>query len=386
MNILIVTPYFYEPPGGKYGVMRLSMEFSKRNHKVYVISTRVRNSKAYEEFNGVKVYRKKPVFYIPSLPYAMQYLVPTIIKFIKKYEIEVLHTQTIHYTSSLSVAIASKMLNFPFILSVLGSTLTFCRSFIDLIFNLYESTISKCVVNRAKMIISISEHLIPRLYNLGVSPNKIRVIPHGINASEYKPKKRGHHFRNLLGIKPTELVIGYVGRLVPLKGVSFLIDAFKIVSGKNSNAKLLIVGDGPQRKQLEYLSGNMKSEKKIIFTGFVPKERMPEIYNTLDIFVLPSFTEGLSNTLLEAMASGKPIITTPVGGNTELIENGKNGYLVHTRSVKELAERILDLLNAPNERTQMGKAGRTKILNQYTWEKIIPRYEKVYKQVLNGSF
>jgi len=236
------------------------------------------------------------------------------------------------------------------------------------------------------MIISISEHLIPRLYNLGVSPNKIRVIPHGINASEYDPKKRGHHCRNLLGIKPTELVIGYVGRLVPLKGVNFLIDAFKIVSGKNSNAKLLIVGDGPQRNQLEYLSGNMKSEKKIIFTGFVPKERMPEIYATLDIFVLPSLTEGLSNTLLEAMASGKPVITTPIGGNTELIENGKNGYLVHTRSVKELAEIILDLLNSPNERTQMGKAGRIKILDQYTWDKIIPKYEKIYEQVLSRSF
>lgn len=384
MNILMVTPYFYEPPGGKYGVMRLSIELNKRGHNVYVISSRVRNAKLYEEFEGVKVFRKKPLFYIPSLPYAATFMISDILRYIRRFNIDVLHVHTIHYFSSFSAAIISKMTNFPYILSVLGMTTTFARDFIDTVFKIYESTISKFVISQASMIIAIAKQLVPRALELGAPQSKIKVIPHGIDPIEYSPNNDGSKIRAKFGIEEDDKVIGFVGRLVPLKGVKYLLDAIKMINKKIDNVKVLIVGDGPQKRELEALvRKNLK--QNVIFTGFISKENLPHVYPAFDIFTLPSLTEGLSNTLLEAMACGKPIITTFVGGNSELVEHGKTGLLVQPKSSEELAEKILDLLIDSNKRVQMGQRGRDKILKHYTWEKIVPMYKRVYEQILKGS-
>jgi glycosyltransferase involved in cell wall biosynthesis len=384
MNILMVTPYFYEPPGGKYGVMRLSIELNKHGHNVYVISSKVRNAKAYEEFEGVKVFRKKPLFYMPSLPYAATFVTSDIFRYIKSFNIDVLHVHTIHYFSSLSAAIVSKMINFPYILSILGMTTTFAQEFVDLIFKIYESTISKFVIAQASLIVAIAKQLVSRALHLGASPTKIRVIPHGIDPNIYSPNNLGSNIRARFGIEEDDKVIGFVGRLVPLKGIKYLLEALKIINKKMDKVKVLIVGDGPQRRELEILI-NKNLKRNVIFTGFISKEDLPNIYPALDIFTLPSLTEGLSNTLLEAMACGKPVITTSVGGNSELVDNGKNGYLIQPKSSKELAERIVDLLHDPNKRIQMGRRGRDTILRRYTWEKIIPIYEDAYEQILCRS-
>jgi glycosyltransferase involved in cell wall biosynthesis len=380
----MITPQFYEPPGGNYFGMRLSIELAKREHNVYVISSKVRNAKSYEEFEGVSVFRKTPLFYIPSLPYAATFMVSDIFRFIKKFNIEVLHVHTIHYFSSLSAAIVSKIKQFPYILSVLGMTQTFDRKFVDIIFKLYESTVSRFVVAQAKFVIPLAKQLMLRALRLGASPDKIRVFPNGIDPVLFAPNTDGSKIRARFGIDEDDEVIGFVGRLVPLKGVKYLLEAIKLIHKKISNVKVLIVGDGPQRKELELLA-RKNANHNVIFTGFLPKEEMPNVYSALDIFILPTLTEGLSNTILEAMACRKPVITTPVGGNSELVENGKSGYLVRPRSINELAEKTFDLLNSSGKRIQMGKIGRDKILKKYTWEKVVPLYEKVYEQILNKS-
>lgn len=382
MNILMVTHHFYEPPGGNYFGMRLSLELAKRGHNVYVICSKVRNTKAYEEFDSVKVFRKKPLIYMPNLPYAATFMVSEISRYIKHFNIDILHVHTIHYLSSLSAAIVSKIKEFPYLLSVLGMTQTFDRKLVDIVFKMYESTISRFVVKQASLIVPLAKRLVTRALWLGASPSKIRVIPNSIDPVIYAPNKEGSKIRTRFGINEEDEVIGFVGRLVPLKGVKYLLEALRLINKKMDHVKILIVGDGPQRKELELLARKDKNFNTI-FTGFIPKEELPNVYSALDIFVLPTLTEGLSNTILEAMACGKPVITTPVGGNTELVEDGKNGYLVAPRSSKELAERILDLIHSPKRRVQMGQNGREKIKKHYTWDKTVPRYEEAYEHLLS---
>ncbi len=146
-------------------------------------------------------------------------------------------------------------------------------------------------------------------------------IYNGIDTRAFAPDGSSTKNRSQFGLTGKDIVIGVVGRLDPIKNHALLFKVFEEINNENPDVKLLVVGDGPERKNLEHLAGN-----GVQFLG--NRADVPDILRMMDIFTLPSINEGISNTILEAMATGLPVVATDVGGNPEIIDDGQTGQLV----------------------------------------------------------
>ena len=199
-------------------------------------------------------------------------------------------------------------------------------------------------------------------------------IYNGVDVEKYCPGNSGTRIRAELGITPHVPLVGVVGRLDPIKDHSTLFWAFETVRTVLPEAQLLVVGDGPERKRLENQAGD-----GVIFLG--NRSDVPEILRALDLFVLPSLNEGISNTILEAMATGTPVVATRVGGNPEIVEDERTGILVKPGDSQSMAEAIVRYLQYPDLRTRHGEAARQTVINRFSIEAMVRSYEAVYRRL-----
>jgi glycosyltransferase involved in cell wall biosynthesis len=174
-----------------------------------------------------------------------------------------------------------------------------------------------------------------------------------------------------------------LSRLNDLKGITYLLDAIPSVLAQCPDARFLIVGDGPRRRDFEAYAERNGYRDRAIFTGF--RLDVPEILKEISVSVLPSLSEGLSNTLIESMAAGVPVIATRVGGNPEIVEDGVTGLLAPPRDVGALAHAITMLLQNPERAEIMGKAGRDRIARAFSLDRAIDETQRLYVSLLEHS-
>ena len=186
--------------------------------------------------------------------------------------------------------------------------------------------------------------------------------------------------RNELGLKKGDFVIGNIARLVEVKDHSNLIKAFSLLGRKVLQTKLVIVGDGPLKDSLKLKVKSLRLEDRVKFLS--ERQDISELLNVFDVFVLSSKNEGLSLTLLEAMAVKKPVVATSVGGNKEIIKNGKDGYLIPSEHPQRLAEAILDIAKNPRRAERIANSAYQKVKTRYNLEKMVAEYQRVYEQAL----
>ncbi len=214
--------------------------------------------------------------------------------------------------------------------------------------------------------------------NPSLRSEKVVVILNGVNIKDYEVSLK--HAKDRTGV----VTVGHVARLVDLKDQATLLKSFaKVIEvlGKNK-ARLVIAGDGPEKAMLEKLARDLGISAQVEFLGF--REDIPAIVNTFDVFVLSSLTEGISLTLLEAMAASKPIVATDVGGNPEVVVNGKTGFLVPAKDPQAMADKILVLLKDPVLAKNMGAAGRRHVEEVFSLDRMTDEYIKVYRSLLEG--
>jgi glycosyltransferase involved in cell wall biosynthesis len=204
-----------------------------------------------------------------------------------------------------------------------------------------------------------------------------KVIPYGINFKRFRRRKADKKLVSELGLKGKTVLVA-VGRLSQQKGFAYLIKALSEVKKKEKNFKLLLIGDGEERKNLEKLSKELGLEEEIIFLGKVSHDKLPKCYHAADIFVLPSLYESFGIVFLEAMASGLPIISTNIAAIPEVV-NKKVGILVKPKNVQELAEAILALINDEKRRREMGKEGM-RLARKFDWSFVS---EKMIEELKN---
>ena len=202
-------------------------------------------------------------------------------------------------------------------------------------------------------------------------------IYNGIDPERYRPGPEGQGVRRELGLTPDAFLVGVVGRLDPIKDHSTLLRAFSRL-GAAPDARLLVVGDGPGRARLESEAG-----EGVIFLG--DRREVPELLRALDVFVLPSRNEGISNTILEAMATGLPVVATRVGGNPELVEDGLTGVLVPPGDAAALAAALEGYRARPEAGRAHGEAARARVLERFAVERMIASYEAVWARVAARS-
>jgi len=186
--------------------------------------------------------------------------------------------------------------------------------------------------------------------------------------------------RQELGIQSDAVVVGYVGRLVPIKGVDTLVRAFARALKTVPDLYLVVAGDGQARGRLEALSDKLKIRPHVRFMGWT--NRLTHFYATVDICALSSVNEGTPVALIEAMAARKAVVATSVGGVPDLVEDGVNGLLVPSANVERLADAIVCLARNPELRCRMGTAGRQYAAAHHSGERLVSDVERLYHSVL----
>ena len=216
------------------------------------------------------------------------------------------------------------------------------------------------------------------VYDIGINEQKVVQIINGVDTEQFKPPEEKQEAKKKLGFKPNLFIIGIVGRLDPVKDHETLFKAFKIFSENNpKSTNLVVLGTGHLEDRLKTVVKELDISEEVIFIGGT--DRMPEFYRCLDVYVLPSIAEGVSNTILEAMASGLPVITTRVGGSTELIEDGKTGFLFTPRDYMGLANMLSFYFNNPSILKEHGFNGRRRTEERFSVTKMVKEYEKIYE-------
>jgi len=227
----------------------------------------------------------------------------------------------------------------------------------------------------------VSQAGLERYVRVGAVPrHKIRYIPNGVDTERFKPNPEDHlKIRRELGVDG--FVWLAVGRFDPQKDYPTMLQAFGHVVHKDSNTKLLIAGDGPLRKTMEVMARELGIEERVRFLGI--RRDIPQLMNAADAYVMSSAWEGMANVLLEASASGLPIVTTDVGGNRQVVLHNKTGFLVSPKDPNALAQAMLRLMDMPEEERQaMGKAAREHIEADFSLDRVVARWEALYRELL----
>lgn len=229
------------------------------------------------------------------------------------------------------------------------------------------------------VLAAVSELARQRFHAQGViTRGQMVTVPNGIQLERFAPATPEHHDRlaDELGAPRDAILLGTVGRLHPAKDQANLIRAFTRIGPLYPRARLVLVGEGALRGELEALAQAEGFAERIHFLG--DRSDVPELLRGLDLFVLSSRTEGYSMALLEACATALPIVATDVGGNSEIVRNGVNGRLVDSENPHALADGIHDLLAAPERLAAMGRQGHDWVRSRGSFRAMADAYDRLY--------
>jgi L-malate glycosyltransferase len=233
----------------------------------------------------------------------------------------------------------------------------------------------------ADEVLSVSDALRQKLaQTINFPENRIRVIANGVDVRRFTVARDRSGWKRRLNLPSEALTFGTVGRFVPVKCYPVLLEASRLIFDKIPNSYLVLVGDGPLHEQLVRLARDYKIHNRVRFLGW--RSDVPEILNALDVYVLASESEGMSNTILEAMACGLPVVATAVGGNVELVDRA-GGVLVPPYNPKSLADTVSLLLSDPARRETMGSLARRRVEEHFSLEMMAENYARVYLDVVS---
>jgi N-acetyl-alpha-D-glucosaminyl L-malate synthase BshA len=260
----------------------------------------------------------------------------------------------------------------PYVVTLHGSDVTILGS------DPAYKTANAYAVGEADAITAVSRFMaVEAEERLGIR-KPINVIPNFVDESRFSPAPE-----RVLSVREDRgLVVIHVSNFRPVKRIQDLIHAMDIVNKEVSGARLMLVGDGPERHRIERLVSDLGLDEVVLMTGF--RSDIPDLLRCSDVAVLCSETESAPLTLLEALSSGLPVIATRVGGIPEIIEDGVNGFLVPAKDPKSIAERLLALNGDKELRAGLGARARETVLDRYTVEKVIGEYLKIFSEIARG--
>ncbi len=237
---------------------------------------------------------------------------------------------------------------------------------------------AECAKN-ADLVVTISEYSREKLCHLyDVNKSKVRIVPNGVDTERFKPAECVEPLKQWLGVNDKRLVL-FVGRLIPRKGLPYLVEAAKAVVRECEDTVFIIVGDGPLKNSLISQTKSANLSENFLFAGDAREEQLPAFYNCADIFVLPSIQEGQGISLLEAQASGKPVVAFNTGGIREALQEKETGLLTEVNS-QSLADALLRLLSNSALREKMGQKGREFVSGSLSWDVCAHKMVEVYRE------
>ena len=376
MRILQISPHFHPFVGGQERYVRcLGRALADLGHEVVVFTSNFPKSKKHEVIDGMEVYR----FDILLQPLRNP-VTPGMFSFIIKKcgDFDVTHVHNEHSFVSNLCTLVKTYFKIPLVVSCHGQ-LNFDRYAKDLIERFYSKTLGTMVFKQADRIIAISNSDKEYISSLGVSPNKISVIPNGIDLSKYhNPMPVGSTEFDFEGKK----VILFVGPIIRRKGPHILIESISKIVKDFPNVVFLFVGGGDFKKETEKMAQNLHIEEYTHFTGPISNLKLAQAYQRSDVFVLPSFSEALSYSILDAYAFSKPVVSTLTPCVSEYLND--TALLVPTGDVDALASAIKLLLMDEKLAKKFGEKGKKLVETCFTWEAVVKKILEIYDEVANG--
>ena len=371
IKVVMLGPYLYEMGGVTMHIKKITKYLSFREDiEMHLITIGNKNEKT--KIGNLNIHMIKK-----SLPYPFS--IPSLVWFLKHKIIE-LNPDIVHAQGSFapySTAAALVRNKYPTLLTmhgILAKELKFHKG-INFIFILFiHKPNEKYVVSKISNIIAVSLHVKNVISDM--TQSQIYVIQNGID------------FEDIHNVQPHKSIeypsILFVGGLSKVKGIDTLLNAVPIIRKKILNLCLYIAGSGPEENKLKELVKELNIEENVNFLGYVSEIEKYSYYKSADVCVFPSIYEPFGIVLLEAMACGKPVVASNVGGIPFVVEEGKTGLLFESGNVEDLADKIMTILKNEELREKMGEAGRERA-KEFTWDKIAERTVEVYKEILKGK-
>lgn len=239
-------------------------------------------------------------------------------------------------------------------------------------------------VSRRATMVAVSENLKQFIVEkVGVSPSRVKVLYNGVDMLPQCDRAEVDACRKELGLPESHQVVGVVGNLYPVKGHQYLIEGIPSVLAKCPDTSFVFAGRGQLETELKAHVDRLGVGGKVFFLGL--RQDIPRILAMLDVFVLPSLSEGLSMAILEAMIAGKPVVATQVGGNPELILDGKTGFLVPPRDSQALAARLVTLLTDKQQAALFAERGKRRAEGQFSLRTMVSSYQSLYEECLESG-
>jgi glycosyltransferase involved in cell wall biosynthesis len=244
------------------------------------------------------------------------------------------------------------------------------------------------LMNRSDALIAVSRYTVGELTGLyGIEEEKIHVIYNGVDVNKFKPRPDRAELRREFGLEKEKKIVLFVGRLYHRKGLEILLRSIPPVLKEFGDVKFAISGTGFKQKEqsLRDLAKELEIEDYVAFLGYVPDEKLPDLYSASDIFVLPAIYENFPFAILEAQATGLPVISTKVGGIPEFLADKENGFLIDPGDQTQLTQRVLTLLQNPEQAEEMGRRGRKLIEEKFAWRLITAQVIDLYHKLLETA-
>jgi glycosyltransferase involved in cell wall biosynthesis len=387
VRIVHVTPRFPPAIGGMENhVYAVSTELKKRGHKVSVITSddidekRENVAKQMEVMSGVEVYRRALLFRKTMREY---WFLSDITAILSKLKPDVVHAHGYRCLSSCTTAYWCRKNRIPVIFTPHGIYPP--RSFINyLIKTVYDHSFGNLLLRSSNKIVALTEHNRQLLLKLGAPKDRIMLIPNGVNTEEFnrikqrnekKPKKQSD-----------DPVLLYVGRIDWNKGLERVIEALPALKKSFNYIKFLIVGPdyAGHSENLLALARELGVSESVVMTGEIPEKQKTFYYSVADVFVLPAIYEGLSLSLLEAMASSLPVIVTKNGSGGILVD-GVHALLMNDCSAQEISGLVSRILTDSGVAERIGKNAFDLVSKEFSWGGVVDKIEGLYSEACNGS-
>lgn len=374
-----------------------------KNVSLYVLVPDAPDAKTFEEIDGVRIIRF-PYFFPRStqtlcydggilpklkaswlarlqLPFFLIAQFLYLWKTARQYKINFIHCHWI-IPQGFFVALYNLFTGVPFLLSAHGGDVFSFKN------SLFFSQLKKFALNRSKMCTTNSKAT-REIVNKISNQSKLKTIPMGVDIKLFNSNRKSSALRESID-NPDLFLLG-VGRFVEKKGFLYLIQAMPEILKQHPNTKLILVGFGPQEKNLKQLTNSLGLLDIVLFPGSKTGLELAEYFATADIFIGPSIvsssgdTEGLGVVFLEAMASGTAVVASDVGGISDILEDRVNGLMFQQKDPSAIAKKVLHLANNAPLREKLSLNGLQKIKEHFTWEVVAKKFLATYCEIFNKS-
>ncbi len=304
-------------------------------------------------------------------------VISSLAEYLQQGKFDIVHTHGVR--ANLVGRLAAKRAGLKAVVTTVHSVLEFdYPRKLDLWINKVSERLT---VRYTKQFIAVSEDIAKYIVEkYRVSKRKVSVVHNGLELSKYLSADGGR-VRKEFGLTDDHLVLSVISRLHPVKGHTIMFYALQHVIKAYNFVRLLVVGSGPEKENLEKIVDELGLAKYVIFTGF--RRDIPDVLSATDILVQPSISEGFGLTVIEGMAMNRPVIASAVGGIPEIIKDRFNGLLVTPGDPIALSDAIISLVELPGRTAELVKAGRETVLRSFTAEKMARNTEQVYAKLVS---